>query len=213
LLFLRRFHGVQLATRRLFFHYLWTGTVLSFLLLSINTAKETEYMLGIFPPLSILTAWGWEFWVTESKGRAWGSAARRWALGASLGLYFLVAWIGVPAWELYMSHRRSVKDLALTAQKAYDEGRPVAVGPVNNLPQIAFYLDRRVPRINRTEDVAGFLAGHPGSLIIMPDKKLKFLKEYIPIHTVAEGGPTANVELVEAVTSPTVSTIHPSQSR
>jgi len=139
--------------------------------------------------------------------------ARRWAVGSSVGLCFLVAWIGGPAWELYVSHRRSVKDLALTARKTYDEGRPVVVGPVNSLPQIGFYLDRRVPQTDQTEDIAGFLAGRSGSLIIMPDQELKFPREYIAIGTVVQGGPTGDVELREAATSPSVSTPHPSQPR
>ncbi len=161
----------------------------------------------------LVRARGWKFRVTDSKRMAWGPSARRWAVGSRVGLYYLVAWIGGPAWELYRSHRRSVKDLALTAQKAYDEGRPVAVGPVNNLPQSGFCLDRRVPQIDQAEDIAGFLAGRSRSLIIMPDQELKFLREYISVGTVVRGGPTADVELLKAATSPTVSTPHPSQPR
>jgi len=206
-LFLRGFRQAQ-SCRRLTFHYLWIGAGASFVLLSLNAAKETEYMLPAMLLFAILLAWAWEYWVTQGRGRSWSSRSRWRAIGGGIACYLVAAWFILPGREMYLSRLYTVQELGLRAQVAFDGGRPVAAYDMKTRPQFYYYLDRRIPEISTAVDASSFLRQNPNGILAVSHKKSKRLQLNRPIRVVAESGPALKLELVEVVTSPGLAFTH-----
>ncbi len=166
-------------------HFEWaylSGTVLfSLVFLSLNTSKETEYMLGLVAPFSILLALSSE-WLCSVRGvvadeRKAMTVYRRIG-GSPLVLVFgVVAWI-VSSWVIFPivwhvdSKKLDPKTIATVVHDLrHNQNIPVAVHDLmGTRPYVYYYLNELYPYVNTIPEIQAWFREHPnGALLTKTD--------------------------------------------
>ena len=195
--------------RWLTFSYLWTCVAVSFVFLSVNTSKETEYMLGLVPPLCILLAWAWEY----AAGRGVAPFGRwlypGWLLAGGLAAWLVAGGVVIPlmGWKAALKH--DAPRVAAEANRAVASGRTVVcMGLEETKPYVYFYLDKTLPLLWADAEVPGFFAEHPDGLILTRGERTASFSAAAgkPMRVVAESGPAGKVFLIGAVDDATAGT-------
>lgn len=177
ILFLTRFRRMQ-RPRRLAFHFLWTAAAGSLLFLSLNTAKETKYMVAVVPPICILLAWAWEYWQQRMPVYFPPLLRSDKLLKATVVVYLLAMWVWNPIYENEWNERRSPIATVARVQEEESKGRPVAVYKRRE-PQLLFYLGGTRRQIEKPDALRDFLQANPYAIIISSkDDRDDFMTDY-----------------------------------
>jgi 4-amino-4-deoxy-L-arabinose transferase-like glycosyltransferase len=188
----RGFRGAQSA-RTLTFAWLWTGVVICFVLLSLNVAKETEYMIGSAAPLSILLAWAAEHVVARAAARR--RALRLAVILGCLGLWLAGSWIVLAIEAKHINRRRSVRRAATAAVFEAQGGTPLVLYRLRE-PSVLFYLARRAEIIDDLDDLASRLSRQENTVILTKEKRLAEIASRFDTEVVAESAEKSGVVLV-----------------
>lgn len=168
--------------------YLSACVAISFVVLSLNTAKETEYMLGLIPPTCILLAMGWEWLdaaVPQTRGmKAYKSvAASPWLVVGGVVLWLAVASVALPILAHLDSRKLNGKEIAEMATSHTREGAQLAVfGLTASHPYVYFYLRELAHPLNTHEEVKAWLNNNDTNtsggkkLVLMRDGVLSTLE-------------------------------------
>lgn len=160
-------------------HFLWTGLAVSMTFLSLNTSKETKYMICAVPAIAILLAWAWEHasapgqWLARRQGR---EPVR--VLFAAALVYALLAVPGFYAFDVHYANRRNGHETKNLGQRLHRDTRPIALHRIGSKPDFLFYVARRLPEIVRVRDIAGWFDEHPGGILVIRSTVYEDFKDH-----------------------------------
>lgn len=167
----RREFGVDRATAG----FLMGGAFLSFVVMSLIPAKETEYLLGLVGPMCIMLALAWQ-WLYLS--RRWRPTTIRWAVGVSAALWLIITYGPYMYIKGKETRANQVLDLAAFTNKVLARGVPVAsYGIESTRPNFYFYVDEVVPNLYKPHEVEKFFEDHPDGMICMRTKRMERLQK------------------------------------
>lgn len=155
--------------------FLMGGAFLSFIVMSIIPAKETEYMLGMVAPWCIMLAFAWQ-WLQRTRQWSPRQIRRAVAGGAALWLVFTYGYYMVMMARETKANQ--VLGLAEFTNKALAQGIPVAsYGVESTRPNFYFYLDQMTSNVYKVNDVVKFFEDHPNGMVYLRTKRLERLQK------------------------------------
>ncbi|MEO8376622.1 MAG: glycosyltransferase family 39 protein [Candidatus Sumerlaeota bacterium] len=173
-LLMRKFERSQ-RKDRMTFYFLWCSIAIPIIGLSINTAKETEYMLCAIAPLSILLARSIHYLRQNVQNRILQRLTGRRVLITSFAGYLLGMWFWNPVYESFYYVKRTPKALVRNAlAMAAEEDRPV-VYFCHDSPKLYFYVGEIKPYIPDLDGQLYYLREHPNAIIFGEPKRMKEL--------------------------------------
>jgi len=181
-LFMKKFWRDQIGKDRLTFHFLWTGTALPLIFLSLNAAKESDYFISLIALLCILLARAF-FYARENFAHPLiHKLTSRTAVAGILALYCLGMWIVHPIAESYDSRERSPKEtVRRTLEIADRDKRPLLYYDMND-PKLYFYVRRIIANYGESdgEKVVTALREHPNTIVFGEEDTMRQLTKAHP---------------------------------
>lgn len=153
--------------------FLWVGTLASLIVLTLTPAKESEYMNGAVPYMTMMLGLAADEWFARSSFWPKWSSTARWRLVAGTAIFFAVAYVGGRVvYDVRQQDDRTLRYHAEWMREEMANGRPVVIYKIEK-PQLYFYLRQPVPIVYSSEELQRYLTEHPGALVFSTKSKAK----------------------------------------